>query len=247
MEKLINYIKNGKGLGLLFLLASAVLMTIIYMFATKEIIKNFEPKIMLIANDVLPISIKEQKIVSPLDTYKRIDVNLSDTTEIKESFPVVLDTKNETLDLKNEKLGLFITRDFILLKTPKETQKVEYKDGDYDINTFKQLYANIFGKLSLIASVIFIALFFLNLLIKTITCALLGLLGCKLFKFEAKVSLDYTMRLSAIIIAILEVINLILVNLLSINITALHVVILSVILELIFLSKQKENNQDTSL
>ena len=134
MEKIINYIKNGKGLGLLFLLAGSVLITIMYMFVAKEMIKNFEPKVMLIANDFLPLTVNEQKITSPLDTYKRIEINLSDDEQSKDLFPVVLDTKNKNQDLKNEKIGLFITQDSIILKTFNDTKNLKLKDGVYDSN-----------------------------------------------------------------------------------------------------------------
>ena len=244
MEKIINYIKNGKGLGLLFLLAGSVLITIMYMFVAKEIIKDFEPKVMLIANDFLPLTVNEQKITSPLDTYKRIEINLSDDEQSKDLFPVVLDTKNKTQDLKNEKIGLFITQDSVILKTFNDTKNLKLKDGVYDINTFKQMYTQTFGKVSLIASILLIIGFFLSLLTRTVITALVGLLGVKLLKITSPIDLNYTMRLSAIIISFIDVATHILANFLPLNITSIHTLILGIIIELIFLNKQKNDTSN---
>ena len=61
MDKIINYIKKGRGLGFIFLLAVAVLKTIPIMFEMKSVYADLQPKIMLIADDFLPIKIEKGK------------------------------------------------------------------------------------------------------------------------------------------------------------------------------------------
>jgi hypothetical protein len=73
MKKIVTYIKQGKGTGLLFLLAGAVIMTLFFIIPAKEMVKDIEPKIMLVAKDFLPITIENKKITTPTDTYKKLD------------------------------------------------------------------------------------------------------------------------------------------------------------------------------
>lgn len=242
MNKIITYIKQGKGAGLLFLLAGAVIMTLFSIISAKEVFKDIEPKIMLVAEDFLPITIKDKKIISPQDTYKRIDLDLSLDSSNKDIFPIVLDTKNETPDLTNEKLGLFITKDNAIALTNANLRKIEYIDGTYDINTFKQLYQQTIGKVSLIASIIFIGFFFLNLLTKAIILVLIGLLLLKIQKSKNPLNFISLMRLSSIIIASIEIINIALVTIFLIPTTGLHILLLGTILEFLYLQKYNTDN-----
>ncbi len=243
MKKIVTYIKQGKGTGLLFLLAGAVIMTLFFIVPAKEMIKKLEPKIMLVAEDFLPITIENKKIISPADTYKRLDIDLSSDNSQKDIFPVVLDTKNQSPDLTNEKIGLFITKEAAFAATGAGLRKIEYIDGTYDTNTFKQLLAQTFGKVSLIASVIFIGFFFINLLIKTIILSLAILVMYKLQKQKAPLNYQNFMRLSSIIIAALEIVNIILISIFSIPTNGLHILLLGTILAFIYL--QKYNSDDT--
>jgi hypothetical protein len=242
MKKIATYIKQGKGTGLLFLLAGAVVMTLFFIIPTKEMIRDIEPKVMLVAKDFLPITIENQKITSPIDTYKRLDVDLSFDNSEKDLFPVVLDTKNQNPDLTSEKLGLFITKDAIFAKTNTNLKRIEYIDGTYDINTFNQLYNQIMGKISLIASLVFIGFFFINLLIKAIIISLACLVISKILKQKNLLTFPSFMRLSSIIIAILEIINIIIISVFSIPTTGLHILLLGIILAFLYLQKYNQDD-----
>ena len=68
MEKIFLYIKQGKGHGLLFLLATAIITTIIFSFSLKTVLNDIKPKALLVAEDFLPIEIKNKEIVSHPNT-----------------------------------------------------------------------------------------------------------------------------------------------------------------------------------
>ena len=76
MEKLKNYILNGKGMGLLFLLASAVVMAVVSMFIFRSIYQDVKPSVILVAQDVLPVTIKNKEIVEPQNMYKKLSINI---------------------------------------------------------------------------------------------------------------------------------------------------------------------------
>lgn len=50
MEKIKLYIRRGKGIGLLFLLASAVLATMFLMISLKSAYTEIKPEVVLVAN-----------------------------------------------------------------------------------------------------------------------------------------------------------------------------------------------------
>lgn len=76
MEKLVNYVKNGKGIGLLFLLASATIVTLLFVMVFRNFYSSFSPEMLKAADELLPITVKNGQIVNPADTYKEIGVNL---------------------------------------------------------------------------------------------------------------------------------------------------------------------------
>ena len=51
MEKFILYIRQGKGIGALFLLAAAVLITMMLAISLRNSYSEAKPEIMLVANE----------------------------------------------------------------------------------------------------------------------------------------------------------------------------------------------------
>ena len=117
MEKIKLYIRRGKGIGLLFLLASAVLATMFLMISLKSAYTEIKPEVVLVANEFLPITVKGGKIVEPANAYKRIELDFGGKGEKKDLFPVVLDTRNEVSSVPTEPQGLFITTDTVYAVT----------------------------------------------------------------------------------------------------------------------------------
>ena len=203
MEKLTLYIKQGKGLGLLFLLAVAVIITFFENISLKTFLKDLEPKAILIAEDFLPIEIKDKQIVSPKDTYKRIDLDLSEkNSKDNDIIPIILDTKKTIDELNPKELKLVFSKDKLYFISPKEIKKIDYIDGSYDINYFKSLIKRVSAIVTSTFTLFFIFYFFINYLLKTI---LLMLANSIILKINNKQQPNSAlMRLSAICIASVE-------------------------------------------
>lgn len=202
MDKFINYIKTGKGNGLIFLLASAVLVTIFFIFIVKQLYTDVKPRILLAAEDLLPITIEGGKVVSPADAYKTLEFKLDESD--KGSFLIVLDTKNESTEISADKTGLFIFKDMLYLVTPNEIKKVSYADGVFDMNRFTDMLNQIVGMFSLILSVVSVGVLFLVFLIKSVIVAGVGKLICKTEKKEDVIYFSVLMRGSSVFVAVVE-------------------------------------------
>ena len=57
MEKFVNYVRNGKGIGLLFMLAASVVVTIVMLLVAKNFYGEMRPQALIVANDFLPITV----------------------------------------------------------------------------------------------------------------------------------------------------------------------------------------------
>ena len=82
MEKIKLYIRRGKGIGLLFLLASAVLATMFLMISLKSAYTEIKPEVVLVGIDFLPISVKGGIFVVPAIAFIRIELDFGGKGEI---------------------------------------------------------------------------------------------------------------------------------------------------------------------
>lgn len=204
MEKIKNYIKNGKGLGFLFLLAASVLMTMCIMFALKQVYSQFRPQIMLAADEILPIDVRDGKIISPQDTYKKVDINLGEYNGKTEIFPVVLDTKSETSAMPKAEIGLFIMQDVVYWVMQDEVRRVQLRDGELNKNLLEEKLDSFLGISSLFISIMMIFLIFVFSLIKSLVLVLFGGLILKVKHLDKWLSFEAQMRLAAVVVAMIE-------------------------------------------
>ena len=142
MEKIKLYIRRGKGIGLLFLLASAVLATMFLMISLKSAYTEIKPEVVLVANEFLPITVKGGKIVEPANAYKRIELDFGGKGEKKDLFPVVLDTRNEVSSVPTEPQGLFITTDTVYAVTADQIRRLNLQTQQDGVLT-KENFAEI--------------------------------------------------------------------------------------------------------
>ena len=202
MEKFVNYIRNGKGNGLIFLLAAAVLVTIFFVFTIKQLYTDVKPRVLLAAEDLLPISIEGGKIVSPADTYKTLELKIDERD--KDSFLIVLDTKNDNVEIPTNRTGVFITKDMLYLVTPNEVKKITFIDGVFDIEQFTGMMNQAIGMVSLIISIVSVGVLFVVFLVKTFIVAGVGKLIYRAEKKENVVDFSLLMRLSSVLVAVVE-------------------------------------------
>lgn len=204
MEKIKNYIKNGRGLGFLFLMTASVLMTMGIMFALKSVYGQIRPQIMLVADEILPINVQAGKIVSPENVYKRVDINFGESDGKVEIFPVVLDTKSEASDMPKAEMGLFLMRDVAYLIMQDEVRRIQLHDGEINKPLLEEKLDYFLGLSSLIMSVMMVAIIFIFSLIKSLILALLSGIILKAQQASSLFSFEAQMRLCAVVVASIE-------------------------------------------
>lgn len=237
MEKLANYIKNGKGLGFLFLLAASVIMTIFIMLSLKQVYADVSPQVTKIANEILPIVVKEGQIVSPENVYKKFDIHLGNYDNKIDVFPVVFDTQNESTMIPKTESGIFIMRDVIYLIMQDEVRRISFKDGEFNQSMFEEKINSFLGFSSLVVATIMILLFFVFTLVKTLILILLGKLLLKVKQPINTWATDVLVRLSAVVVAGIELLCFCL-SLFGLPITWLYQFIVEIILVWLFINQE---------
>lgn len=235
MDKLINYIKNGKGIGALFLMASAVLMTLIMAFMIKDIYAELRPQATLISEDILPLTIKNHKIINKTQIYKQYGLTLGDDND-KTSFPVIFDTRNDTSEMPKGKNGIYIMTDAIYMATPSETRRFEFqKDGVIDKASFESLVNYVTNSIYIVVSTILIVIYFFVGLLKATLSALIATFGQRFILGEKLFDIKTLMRLSSIATACIELLSFTLLK----GMSFVQFILLVLLIELIFLHKEK--------
>ena len=241
MEKIFLYIKQGKGYGLLFLLATAIITTIIFSFSLKTVLNDIKPKALLVAEDFLPIEIKNKEIVSHPNTYKRTDLNFGANDKDNFILPVILDTQNPSEELTKEKTAIIITKKYFYITSPSDIKKLEYTDGTYDINYFKSFLDKSIQSTTSTFSLLAICLFFIILLLKSLILTFLNSLILKIRK--TPINKEILMRLSALCISFIELLNLLIAKTINLEINELSTFLLAFLLSLIYLKNNLEKQE----
>ncbi len=232
MEKIVNYVYRGKGVGLLFILAASVLVTIVMLIVGKNFYGEMRPQMMLVANDFLPITVENGKIVSPADTYKRVNLDLGG----KDNFSVVLNTREDAGGLPRNESGIFVYRDAIYVVSPNQIRNYNLQDGMWDSTQFEQLLDQLSGIIFGVAGVVLIFVLFIVCLIKTVGAALLGALAQRILGKKDALPMSSLMRLCAVLVSGVEVIRWIAISS-GATLTGMTVFALVVVLELVFVFK----------
>ena len=240
MEKIIQYIKHGKGYGFLFLLAAAVIVSFLGLITLKHTYGEFRPQLMLIADEFLPITVKDGKIVEPIGVYKKLDLKFGDNENNKDVVPVVLDTRAESSEVPSDKLGIFIMTDIIYMVTASKIDRLEFVDGKYDkvwAEDFLNKYSHLFF---ILATVLVIGLFFIIAVIKTLIVAWVEKLIFKNSKKPELTDFSLLMRLSAVLVAGIEIIMILLNFATGISIGNLVRILIVILLGYLFLNREEQ-------
>lgn len=207
MEKFVNYVRNGKGIGLLFILAASLIVTIIMLLVAKSFYGEMRPQAMLIANDFLPLTVKGGKIVDPADAYKRVDLKFGNTGTEKDNFAVVLDTREPTPSLPKGAQGLYIYKDVIYVASANQIRNYDLQDGLWDKDSFEKLLDSVTGIMSGVIGVVLIGILFVVCLFKTFMAAVFGFIAAKVFGRAKWFDMPSLMRFCAVFISALEILR----------------------------------------
>lgn len=190
MNKIFNYIKNGRGFGLKFLLLFSLILSLIFSFEVKNLGDKFVPEMQNVADKLLPVKVEKGAIVEPSNEIKSIDVNFGG-----QIFPIVLDTTVDTIDPIGLKPGIYITRKAMYSIDGRD---IRVHDFPSDINLPMGNYVNLFKKIVLITAVVFALLGWIAPFIGYALCAVLYALCAQLIAKAKKLPLDFAaaMRLA---------------------------------------------------
>lgn len=243
MNRLLFYIKNGKGIGILFLLASAVLSTMFIMVSVRSIYTEFKPEIVLVANEFLPITVKDGEIIQPVNAYKKLELDLGNDQNEKNLFPIVLDTRENIEAPAIGKQGLFITKDTVYLASPEQIKKFKLVDGELTEDNLPQTLDNVVGYVSTWISLLFIVMWGVAYLIKTGIVVLLMRAALYLLKKQNVINLLPLMRLSSLSVAVVEFVTLIMGRFFYLNLSWVIVLIGEAIIVLACVLKYFSDDQ----
>lgn len=237
MNKLFNYIRNGKGIGALFLLALSVIyvtvIAITFSLDSKEIIEKTQK----VSEQLLPLKIENRVLVEPLNERREASFNIG---EEKISFAV--DSTVDSFDPSTLSQGIFLSRKNIYIVSSAQTKIEAYGEnltlpkGDYRDAITQFLYM-IKWTVILVALV---ALFVMYLIFTLFYAFCAGILASILKK---KMTFDAKMRLSALCFSAIVLISTIL-DIVGINLNWMIFFIFVLALQFLYLFKvSPEENQ----
>ena len=132
MEKLLNYIKNGRGVGIKWLLLFSLIITIFLTINLKLVgDETFVPTAQKIADEFLPIKIENGIITDPVDTIKTYTILVGDENNNPQQIDIIMDTALDTLDMSKIKNGIFITKNALYTIANNQIEIYKFEDSIY--------------------------------------------------------------------------------------------------------------------
>ena len=196
MSKILNYIANGKGTGAIWLLLMAFVYTLYLSLMARGFMFDSVPYVQHVADELLPVSVKDGKIVSPENTVRELTLT-GDTAQDTYSF--VLDTTQDTLDTTKLTNGVYFSRLYAYtvndnqVKTTKLSSSFDLPKQDYKPILNAAVKWIVMG-----IAAVGILVFFLMYFILAIFYAYCAALATKLNK--TSLSFDTRMRLSSVVL-----------------------------------------------
>ena len=133
MKKLLNYVKSGKGCGIMWLLVFTLFVSAFMGVGVKILGNEFVPTLQNVADKLLPIKTENGVIVEPENTVKSFALEVNGQA----LFPIVLDTTVDTIDTSGLQPGIYISKKSLYAVGQSETrvlnfsQNMDLPSGDY--------------------------------------------------------------------------------------------------------------------
>lgn len=200
MQKILNYIINGQGLGLKFLILLAFVMSLFLAVMLKVKGADFVPYAQQVADQMLPIKIENGVVTKPYNTFKQANITFNNYVK-PISIPMFIDTRVDNLDTSDVKEGVYLTRTaFYTVK--KNDVRIMQLSGDNEI--LKADYTDTFNSFLTWCAVIFGVMALCGLFMMYFVLALFYSLCAKIIIWltSHKLDFDQRMRLSSLTIVI---------------------------------------------
>lgn len=203
MNRILQYISRGKGVGALLVLAFAFIVSVYFSISSKFMLTESIPYLQEIADNVLPIKVVDGKVTIPENTVKEFNLFGNDN---KTSFPFVIDTTKDTIDTGNLPQGVYLSRSYVYAVS---NNKVEsYKlTGSFDLP--QQDYTPFFQSTvkwvviigTIMGTLVFFVIYFILTIFYAFCAGLSAVINKKDLTFDAK------MRLSAVCIIVVYILS----------------------------------------
>ena len=140
MNKILNYVKSGKGYGIAFIFAFTLIISVFTGVEIKILGNDFVPTMQNIADKLLPVKIENGVIVEPENTVKSFALEVNDQVV----FPIVLDTTVDVIDTAGLQPGIYISKKSLYAVGENDTRVLNYSQdmllpaGNY-VDLFKKI------------------------------------------------------------------------------------------------------------
>lgn len=193
MNKIVDYIVSGKGIGTLFIFLFALTVALVSSFNLKQALIPVIPHVQQAADELLPIKIENHQVVSPQNIIKTYRIENEN-----QPFVLVLDTTRDMLDNTSTENGFYLTRSYFYSVVDGQVRRQTLGE-QFDLK--KQDYTPMMEKFVkwICVSVAFIGPFlnFIFFLIAIAFYALCSSLALKLNKKSA--DFPFKMRLNTVL------------------------------------------------
>jgi hypothetical protein len=199
MNKLLNYIVNGRGFGAIIILSLSVLLSAYNSIKIRNITINLIPYFQIIADDILPVKIENGKITQPKDLKKSFPLYSGEKIG---DLAFTIDTSVDNLDTNNLKAGLYLTKDKFYAVNA-FTGNIKSFEFNGDIYLEKKDYTQTLNSnlkwFIIFIAIVFILKYFITYSIITLCCAYLTKTFTKLD--DNQLNFKISLRLSSICVS----------------------------------------------
>lgn len=195
MNKIINYITNGSGLGVKYLLVFSLLMSVFVGIFIRISGGEMIPYAQSVADQLLPVKIENGIVVEPNNTVKTAYMRLGNRENLV--FPFTINTTTDTLDPAHLRPGMYLTRTTLYAVNQYDTRIIKIQDNAY---LPKADYSDVFKSLlnwvaffsAIICTFLLFVFYFILALFYSVCAIAVSAVASK------KLDFDLRMRLSSL-------------------------------------------------
>lgn len=235
MNKIRNYILNGKGIAAKYLAILSLVLTIVITIFFSIIYNVAAEKIGVVPTRTGEIKIENGVIVSPEKQLIRDAFVFDDNMQL----PLIIDTRTDSINTASLGTGVYLSRSKIYVKSDRKTEIYDYPETltiekrDYtdDIKSY-----NAYASANVFVITFFVVLFWL--LLYTMLLSFVSHIVSAIIK--KPLAFEQRMRLSAIVLIIYQIGSFVL-KFAGITISFFTGLIIMAALQAVFMSSRDEN------
>ena len=241
MQKIITYIKNGKGVGALWLLLFSALVAFYSAYTASFVLPQAIPYIQSAADEFLPLKIEKGKVVIPEETLKTRTYQVG-----KDTIALTLDTTKDFLDESDIRDGVILTRSYIYTISGENVRR-QTLSGDFELERrdytplIKKVFSWLIWMMALIGPFLNFAVFLICVLFYAFCTGLACALNKTALDFKTKMRFNTVLFIGVYILTLAS-------PLVGLNFSLLAFFLLMIALQIIFTKKvgtqsSQEKNQ----